>query len=65
MRALEYRMQCVRSQGEHGNTGGLESRGGKRGGQGDERRLWLAALLAATSSAFANHCVVGKERRWP
>lgn len=31
MRASEYRMQCVRSQGEHGNTGGLESRGGKRG----------------------------------
>lgn len=48
-----------------GILGALRAEEGRGGAQGDERRPWLAALLAATSSAFANHCVVGKERRWP
>lgn len=45
--------------------GPWESRGGNWGPRGEEKRPWFAALLAATSSAFANHCVVGRERRWP
>lgn len=48
-----------------GILGALRAEEGRGGAQGDERRPWLAVLLAATSSAFANHCVVGKERRWP
>lgn len=48
-----------------GILGALRAEKGGGGALGDERRPWLAALLAITSSAFANHGAVGRERRWP
>jgi hypothetical protein len=40
----------------------------QRRGVGDPRLqregVWFAALLATSASAFANHCVVVRERRW-